>query len=92
MPTRQYDEEVDLVDNNTINEGRASKSNLKITRVRMALPTKTEEEEGGGERPRIVSATTYGRSGPFTPNPKRMAVGPERPRESQEEQGGDKRT
>ena len=86
MPTRQYDEEVDLVDNNTINEGRASKSNLKITRVRMALPTKTEEEEGGGERPRIVRATTCGRSGeePFKRNPENLAVWPVRPHETEE--------
>ena len=71
-------------------EGRPSKSNLKITRVRMASPSKTEDEEGGGKRPRLVRATTCGRSGeePSTRNPENSAVGPVRPRETEEMEDG----
>ena len=67
-------------------EGRPSKSNLKITRVRMTSPSKTEEEEAGEERPRIVRVTTCGQSGeePSTRNPENSAVGPVRPRETEE--------
>ena len=54
--------------------------------MRMASPSKTEEEEGGGERPRIVRATTCGRSGeePSTRNSENLAVGPVRPHETEE--------
>ena len=67
-------------------EGRPSKLNLKITRVRMASPSKTEEEEGGGERPRSIRETTCGRSGeePSTRNSENLAVGPVRPHETEE--------
>ena len=71
-------------------EGRPSKSNLKITRMRMASPSKTEEEEGNGKRPRIVRATTCGRSGeePSTRNPENSAVGLVRTRETEEMEDG----
>ena len=67
-------------------EGRPSKLKLKITRVRMASPSKTEEEEGGGKRPRIVREILCRRSGeePSTRNPENSAVGPVRPRETEE--------
>ena len=53
---------------------------------------KYRAEEGGGERPRITSATTCERRGPYTPNPKQMAVGHERPCKHQEEESGHERT
>ena len=67
-------------------EGRPSNSNLKIRRIWMASPSKTEEEEGGGKRPRIVREILCRRSGeePSTRNPENSAVGPVRPRETEE--------
>ena len=52
----------------------------------MASPSKTEEEESDGERPRIIRATMCGRSGeePSTRNPENSAVGPVCPRETEE--------
>ena len=64
----------------------------EITTVGPERPRESQEEEGGGERPRIASATTCGWSGPYTPNTKQMAVGPERPCESREADGGHERT
>ena len=71
-------------------EGRPSKLKLKITRVRMASPSKTEEEEGGGKRPRIVREILCRRSReePSTRNPENSAVGPMRPRETEEMEDG----
>ena len=59
---------------------------MKITKMRMASPSKTEEEEGGCKRPRIVRATTCGRSGeePSTWNPENSTVGPVLPRETED--------
>ena len=67
-------------------EGRPSNSNLKIRRIWMASPSKTEEEEGGGKRPRIVKEILYRQSGeePSTRNPESSAIGPVRPRETEE--------
>mgnify|MGYP006962886151 FL=1 len=71
-------------------EGRPSNSNLKIRRIWMASPSKTEEEEGGGKRPRIVREILCRRSGeePSTRNPENSAVGPVRPRETEEMEDG----
>ena len=56
----------------------------------MASPSKTEEEEGGGKRPRIVREILCRRSGeePSTRNPENSAVGPVRPRETEEMEDG----
>ena len=52
----------------------------------MASSSKTKEEEGSGKRPKIVRATACGRSGeePSTRNPESSAIGPVRPRETEE--------
>ena len=56
----------------------------------MASPSKTEEEEGGDDKPRNVRATMCRQSGeePSTRNPKNLAVGPVCPRESEEMEDG----
>ena len=56
----------------------------------MASPSKTEEEEGGGKTPRIVREILCRRSGeePSTRNPENSAVGPVRPRETEEMEDG----
>ena len=60
--------------------------------VWLESPRESQEKESDSERPRIASAKECGRSDPPTPNPKRMAFGPESPSESREEEGGVKRT
>ena len=52
----------------------------------MASPSKTEEEEGGGKRPRIVREILCKWSGeePSTRNLESSAIGPVRPRETEE--------
>ena len=64
----------------------------EIMAVGPERPRESQEEEGGGERPRIAGATACGRSGPYIPNPKHTAVGPERLSKSREEEGGHERT
>ena len=64
----------------------------EIMAVGPERPRESQEEEGGGERPRIGNANECGRSGPPTPNPKQMAVRPESPDESRKEEGDDERT
>ena len=65
---------------------KAIKVQLEDNENADGLTKKTEEEEGIGKRLRIVRATTCERSGeePSTRNPENSAVGPVRPRETEE--------